>query len=56
MEVLEIMWRERLDSCPSFHLMDIVLRMETEAEKLIFLGLGKEEIHLESVFFVINAY
>ena len=36
--------------------MDIILRMETEAEKLIFWGLGKEEIHLESVFFVINVH
>jgi len=35
-EVLEIMWRERLDNCPSFHLMDIILRMEAEAEQLIF--------------------
>lgn len=55
-EVLEIMWRERLDSCPSFHLMDIVLRMEAEAEQLMFWGLEKEEIHPQSVFFGINVH
>ena len=36
--------------------MDKVLRMEAKAEELIFWGLGKEEIHLENVFFVINVH